>query len=227
MSLRPEAARVNATHGPHGALHTIAAARAAEKAWSHSEADVGAPPPPHPDMPKGLSAAGRRAWEERHAAMLKREKEAEKAKEMEQKRLRERAAAKARMDGTVPGVVRQEQANRAEKMYEEWKSGALNKPPSTVPGAPPPAPPRAVPPAPPPAPPPEDKRPAAKASSSSEGMVVNSLLAEVAALKKELAEKNDKIVELVRDVEHWKLRFEEMSQGALNEMMARENSRAM
>ena len=170
-----------------------------------------------------MTAAGKRAWEERYAGKLKREKEAEEAKEMEQRRLRERAAAKARMDGTVPGVVRQEQANRAEKMYNEWKSGALNNPPSTVPGAPPPAPPRAV----PPAPPPEDKRPAEKASSSSEGIVVDSLLAEVEDLKKKLSEKNDEIVELVRAVEHWKLRFEQMEHEALNEMMARENSRAM
>ena len=53
------------------------------------------------------------------------------------------------------------------------------------------------------------------------------MLAEVAALKKELAEKNDKIVELSREAEHWKYRFEKMSQEAFDEMMARENKRAM
>ena len=226
MSLRPEAARVNATHGPHGALHTIAAARAAEKAWSHSVADVGGNPP-HPDMPKGLSAAGQKAWEERHAGKLEEEKRKRDAQAMQLARERERAAAKARMSGAVDGVVRQARANQAEKMYHQWKAGDLKGSSSTDPPAPPPAPPRAVPPAPPPAPPPEGKRPAAKASSSSEGMVVDSLLAEVAALKKELAEKNDDIVELARQVEHWKLRFEHLSQKAFDEMMARENSRAM
>ena len=214
MSLRPEAARVNATHGPHGALHTIAAARAAEKAWSHSVADVGGNPP-HPDMPKDKSAAGQKAWEAMNAGKLEEEKRKRDAQAMQLARERERAAAKARMSGAVDGVVRQARANQAEKMYHQWKAGDLKGSSSTDP------------PAPPPAPPPEGKRPAAKASSSSEGMVVDSLLAEVAALKKELAEKNDDIVELARQVEHWKLRFEHLSQKAFDEMMARENSRAM